>query len=191
MNRRRFAKNILFAGTLGLTSYSIFKWVSINESVKPEAFKLYQNLIDELAETIIPRTDTPGAKDAGVGRFITKMLVFCSDNRTQNIFLSGLEDLEKYSLKKYDRPFSKCTVTEKLAILDHFEQKATYRFSALNKAENKFIGIPFITNLKKLTVQGYCTSQAGVTQGLAYDYIPVHFQACIPLTPGQKSWATK
>ncbi|MDN3548268.1 gluconate 2-dehydrogenase subunit 3 family protein [Mucilaginibacter aquaedulcis] len=191
MNRRRFTKNILIAGALGLTSYPIFKWVSINKNVSPDAFRPYANLIDELAETIIPRTDTPGAKDAKVGSFITKMLVSCTDNRTQNIFLQGLNDLEEYAHDKYNHSFLECSKTERLATLEHFEQKSTYRFNVLNKIENKFIGLPFILNLKRLTVQGYCTSQVGVTKGMAYELIPVHFQACIPLTPGQKSWATK
>ena len=191
MDRRRFTKSIVLAGALGLASYPIFKWVSVNKNVKPDAFHPYVNLIDELAETIIPRTDTPGAKDAKVGGIIIKTLMFCTDNRTQNVFLQGLDDLQQYAIDKYNHSFLECTIAERLATLDHFEQKAAYRFNILSKLEDKFIGIPFIVNLKRLTVQGYCTSQIGATKGLAYEFIPVHFQSCIPLTPGQKSWATK
>jgi len=191
MDRRRFTKNVLLAGVLGLTSYPIFKWVSINKNVKPDAFKPYTTLIDELTETIIPRTTTPGAKDAKVGGFIIKMLMSCTDNRTQNIFLQGLDDLQQHAYDKYNHSFIECNSAERLATLDHFEKKSNSGFNILHRIENKFIGLPFIVTLKMLTVQGYCTSQIGATKGLAYELIPVHFQSCIPLTPGQKSWATK
>jgi hypothetical protein len=49
---------------------------------------------------------------------------------------------------------------------------------------------PFFALLKELTVLGYCTSELGATQGLAYLAVPGEYRGCVGLRPGQKSWAT-
>ncbi len=45
-------------------------------------------LLDEVAETILPRTDTPGAKDAGVGAFMKVFVTDCYTPEEQAIFHS-------------------------------------------------------------------------------------------------------
>ena len=191
MNRRTSIKLILFFGTLGVFSYSIFDWFSFNEVIDGKSFYPYKNLIADLAETIIPQTDTPGAKDAKVEDFILKMLEFCTEPRTQHKFLTGLVELGQYTINNYNQTFLKCTKADKIAILNHFEDQSKYSINIINKFNNKFLGKPFFVKLKELTAEGYCTSQLGATKGLAYDYIPSSYQACIPLKKNQKSWATK
>ncbi|HLX67414.1 MAG TPA: gluconate 2-dehydrogenase subunit 3 family protein, partial [Puia sp.] len=61
----------------------------------------------------------------------------------------------------------------------------------IGKAQEVYLGRSFFTTLKKYTVEGYCTSQAGATRGLSYLYVPGSFHSCIPLQPGQRSWATR
>ncbi|WP_316820137.1 gluconate 2-dehydrogenase subunit 3 family protein [Pedobacter gandavensis] len=150
-----------------------------------------QGLIAELAEVIIPRTNTPGAKDAMVEVFIVDMIKSCSDLKTQNNFINGLTELKKYTSDHYNTSYSKCSLSDKVLILKFFEDKATYHYNILNKIDRKLLGQPFFTKLKELTIEGYCSSKIGATEGLAYDYIPHNFQCCIPLTKDQRSWATK
>jgi hypothetical protein len=59
------------------------------------------------------------------------------------------------------------------------------------KVQRKITGRSFMDILRELVVVGYCTSEAGATQGLAFDFIPGSYTGCISLRPGQKSWATK
>jgi hypothetical protein len=191
VNRRTSIKTILTLGVLGVSSYSVYEWVNYNQKIDFKLFTKRKQLIAELAETIIPRTDTPGAKDAKVEDFILKMLEVCSSPREQNIFFHGLTDLEKYTFDKYNRQFADCAKAERITIIKHFENKATYHIAIIDKVDQKFIGLPFYTNLKQLTIEGYCKSQVGATQGLAYDYVPGTFNACIPLNKNQRSWATK
>ena len=61
----------------------------------------------------------------------------------------------------------------------------------VGKVEKRLAGESFFTVLKKYTVLGYCTSEAGVTKALAYDYIPGKYVGDMPLAPGQKAWATQ
>jgi len=151
----------------------------------------YGPLIAELAEVIIPRTDTPGAKDAFVHQFIIKVILNCNHPRQQQIFMRGLEDLEQYTHDQFHQSFIKCSQVEKESIVQHFSDHAAYSMEILNKVQKKLWGVSFFTKFKNLTVEGYCLSEAGATQGLAYDYIPGTFIACTPLQANQKSWATK
>jgi len=191
MNRRTSLKSALGLCLLGISSFSAYKWYSLNKEVDIRLIISFKPLISELAEIIIPQTDTPGAKAAGVENFIVNVITNCTGKKEQNKFLAGLNDLEKYTMDTYNKTFFKCSVKEKTQILEYFENKDTYRIRILNKINNKFLGQSFFTKLKNLTIEGYCSSQKGATEGLAYDYIPVNYEACIPLKPNQKSWATK
>jgi hypothetical protein len=190
MNRKRAIQSLLALAAVGVSSVSVYEWTSSGHAVKLTDLPQKKQLIAELAETIIPRTDTPGAKDAYVEEFIIKMIKE-SDQKSQHNFLAGLGSLEKYTADKYDHSFIECNPQQKFAVLKHFEDKATYSITILNKINNKFLGPPFFNILKDLTVEGYCTSQLGATQGMAYNYIPVKFEACLPLQKNQKAWATK
>jgi len=190
MNRKKAIKSLLAFAAVGVSSVSIYEWTSSSHAVKLSDLPHKKQLIAELAETIIPRTDTPGAKDAHVEEFIILMIKE-SDHKSQHNFLAGLASLENYTADKFGRSFIACTPQQKFDILKHFEDKATYSIGILNKINNKFLGAPFFNKLKDLTVEGYCTSQLGATQGMAYNYIPVKFEACIPLQKNQKAWATK
>ena len=191
MNRRKAIRNILLTSGGAVAAGAGYKWVSLNR--KPHIGELdnHKALLPELAETIIPRTNTPGAKEAGVGQFIYKMIVDCADRRTQNKFIYGLHDLEQHCQSKYGRSFVACGQDEREATLRHIEQTDKPYPGILGKVQHKFMGTPFFETLKTYTVMGYCTSMLGATQGLAYELVPGTFDACIPLKPGQRSWATK
>lgn len=186
MNRRTSIKSILAAGFLGT---SICSSCIDNNKGQVESLLFYKSLIAELADIIIPATDTPGAKEAKVEEFIIKVLIEYEDINTQNRFLFGLRDLQGYSKRRYGKIFQNCTLPNKIAILEYYENKS-FTSGILRKIDEGLFGEPFFYTLKTLTVIGFCTSKIGATQALAYDFIPVHYHACIPLKEGQKSWAT-
>ncbi|WP_158795389.1 gluconate 2-dehydrogenase subunit 3 family protein [Pedobacter sp. L105] len=191
MDRRTTIKSIIVVAYVGLSSFSFYKWIALNSAIDIQSLDQKKSLIAELGEVIIPRTDTPGAKDAKVEEYTIRMIKYCTERISQHNFLNGLNDLEVYVQKNYKRDFAACTEKEKIAVLQHFEDKSVFKVKVLNKINNKFFGIPFFVRLKQLTTEGYCISELGATKGLAYDYIPHMYQPCIPLTKDQKSWATK
>ncbi|MNL68305.1 hypothetical protein D3C87_1930120 [compost metagenome] len=75
--------------------------------------------------------------------------------------------------------------------MKHFEEKGTSANKIVKKIKTKLFGKSFFDQLKDFTITGYCTSELGAKRGLAYDYIPVTYEPCIPLLKSQKSWATK
>src|SRR4051812_7672697 len=56
--------------------------------------------LDEIAETILPATSTPGAKDAKVGAFMTVMVNDCYDEKEQQVFFEGMKKINEVSQKQ-------------------------------------------------------------------------------------------
>ncbi|WP_052495982.1 gluconate 2-dehydrogenase subunit 3 family protein [Pedobacter lusitanus] len=192
MDRRSYLKSVAGLAVAGTASFSVFKWFSIHRKVVPAEFSSKHELLAELAEMIIPQTDTPGAKAANVHEYIIAVMVDCTSVKEQNKFIDGIAELEEYAAREYGKEFLKCNPAERKAVLKQMAKNSSgYSYKILNKINNKIFGKPFFLKLRELTVEGYCQSRLGATQGLAYDYIPGTFEACIPIRPNQRSWATK
>ena len=132
-----------------------------------------RTLLAEAADTILPATDTPGAKAAGVEQFIVRMLRDCYRLEDQEKFYAGLARLDADSQARHGKSFT---------ALDAPTRNEVMRQTAKdNKA--------FFLLLKELTVAGYFTSEIGATKALEYLPIPGRFQGDLPLKPEQKAWA--
>lgn len=150
-----------------------------------------KNLVSEISEIIIPKTDTPGAKEAKVGEFIEKMLKDCYTGKDLESFEKGLKEIEK-------KDFLKASPAEQTRILKEMEASAKEEINKAGEEKKKYTeagkeytdaGVPFFRLMKELTLIGYFTSEPGAT--LALDYVPVpgRYDGCIDLKPGQKAWA--
>ena len=190
MNRRKAILRISLAGLGIATAGTAYKWWSLVKRPDLDYLRQNKDLIAALAETIIPATTTPGAKDVGTQDFILKMILDCTPRKEQNTFIGGLRDLQDHCLHKFNRPYQDCSAAEQEATLAGAEEKDKPFKGVAGKLESRLLGRSFFAILKDYTVQGYCTSQPGASIGLAYSYIPGSFSGCIPLQPGQKAWAT-
>lgn len=190
MNRRKAIGRILIIGTGSGIVYFGSNLVKYFTTPDLNLLNLQLDLISDLSETIIPKTDTPGAKEAGVGIFIIKMIKDCANVKAQHNFLDGLKRVEKKAYRIFGKSFSKCSVQERISILEQFQLVDSNYTDFIAKAKQKLFGAPFFTTLKKFTVIGYFSSKLGATEGLSYDYIPGKFSNT-GITTRQKSWATK
>lgn len=141
-----------------------------------------------LANRIVPRTDTPGAVDAGVDRFIDKMLdeyYLASDQRR---FRQGLSDLNEEAKTRFSAGFAACTEEQQDALL---RAAAEASRPVLMKAQaGEAVEPTFFQMAREVTLLGYFTSQAGATEVLAYDPVPGGYTGCAPLEEvGGKTWA--
>jgi hypothetical protein len=191
MNRRKAIGRIALTGAGAGLLLAGYKWYDWTKTPDIRYLEQHRGLITALAETIIPATDTPGANEAGVGDFIVVMIRDCTDRMSANHFIDGLKELAQYCRNQFDKPYDQCSASDQQAVLHYFEKKGTPYKGIAGKAEEAYLGRSFFTTLKKYTVEGYCTSQAGATRGLSYQYVPGSFHGCIPLQPGQRSWATR
>ncbi|HLK27176.1 MAG TPA: gluconate 2-dehydrogenase subunit 3 family protein [Puia sp.] len=190
MKRRKAIGRILLISGGALAGYSGYKLWDWNKSPDIEYLEKHKELIAALAETIIPATDSPGAKEAGVHEYIITMLKDCTERKSQNKFIDGLKEVESYCSSSFSKHYEKCTIQQQYQTLQHFEERGKSYGGFMGKVENKFFGKSFFTTLKYLTAEGYSTSEAGATKGLAYVAIPGKFIGCMPLEKGQRSWAT-
>jgi gluconate 2-dehydrogenase gamma chain len=143
-------------------------------------------IITEVAEIIIPKTDTPGAKDAGVPGFIDTMLKDCYKKEDQDRFLEGLAAFDSAAKTTYGDRFIYCKSEQQA---DHVKK---VHDAALKEAkENREAKRPFILTMKELTLLGFFTSEPGATQVLQYVPVPGSYKGCIPLSEAGngKAWA--
>ena len=141
--------------------------------------------LDEVANTILPDTSTPGAKAAKVGAFMTVMINDCYEEKDQKIFHEGMNKLNDLSKKTYDNSFMKLNGQQKhdlLVTLDN-EQK---KYSKDKKKEDP---AHYFRMMKELTMLGYFTSEIGCTKARRYVETPGKFEGCVPYKKGDKAWA--
>ena|SRR2546421_9298506 len=141
--------------------------------------------LDEIADTIIPTTDTPGAKAAEVGKFMTVYVNDCYDEKNQKVFHEGMGKLNDASKKKYDGVFMKLTPQQKHDLLVELDKEQK------DYSKNKKPDDPqhYFRLMKELTLLGYFTSKIGATQALRYIETPGRYEGCIPYKKGEKAWA--
>ena len=142
-------------------------------------------MMDEIADTIIPPTDTPGAKAAGVGAVMGKMVHDCYSDDEHAAFVAGLARIDTLSHTQYNSPFVRCAPAQRLELLSALdqEQKAARHAKPAPKLPHYF------AMMKELTLLGYFTSKIGCTEALRYVETPGHYDGNVPYQPGDKIWA--
>jgi hypothetical protein len=191
MHRRTAVKRLSLLAGGALLSLGGIKYYQLYKAPDLSLLDKYRALLGDLSDTIIPATDSPGAKEAGVGDFVIKMVRECTDRKSQNNFITGLKDLAGYAESKYGKPYGQCTLEERTVILAHFEKTGKPFSGWMGKADSKVEGDSFFVTLKNYVVLGYCTSKPGATQALRYDFIPQKYTGVVKLAPGQRAWATE
>jgi hypothetical protein len=208
MNRRDALSRValLMGGTLSAPTLLAFGEGTNTHQAAGADFGLngtQRALVAEIAEHIIPKTTTPGAKEAGVGAFIELMLKDCYKAQEQQNFLEGLADVDAKAMKTYSKKFLETTSAEQVIILKAVEKETIELMKSANVQQvkvgdnvdkevissKKMKGTPFWRLMKELTLFGYFTSEQGATKALDYVPIPGRYDGCIPLKPGQKAYA--
>ena len=143
--------------------------------------------ISEMSEHLLPKTDTPGAKDALVDRFIDAMLknYFSPADQQKFVnktlrfggqkFVNGLTEFDADCQKRHGRSFARLTPEQKNAV---FRQQEAVTPPG------------FYRQFKELAITGYYTSEPVGKHILRYDPVPGEFRGCVPLKEIGRAWAT-
>ncbi len=161
--------------------------------------------LNEIGETILPATATPGAKEANVGAFMTVMVNDCYEEGDQKAFREGMNKLNDASKKKFNDVFMKITPQQRHDLLVELDKEAKdYQKNVreFNNAENKkekdetakgnlkykkqYKSSHYFSMMKQLTLLGYFTSEVGMTKALNYKAVPGRYDGCIPYKKGDK-----
>jgi hypothetical protein len=132
-----------------------------------------QRTLDALTATLIPTTDTPGARETGASLFILKMLDDCSSKTDQDNFFKGLQQLDDASRKMTGGTFVEASGAQREAILTAIKPKEELNF--------------FYSTARKLTILSYSSSQYFLTKVQVYELVPGRWHGCVPVTQSQKS----
>jgi Gluconate 2-dehydrogenase subunit 3 len=192
MERREALKKTLLAlgYTISVPSLiGIFESCNSNTSQtwQPQFFSSEQaTVIGELAETILPKTKTPGAKDLNIDQFIDRMINQVLLKEDQQLFLKGMDAFEAEAKEVNGKSFVDSSPEQRSRLLTKLEQEAggmppsIWGFS-LNKDA---VPLTFYRKMKELTLLGYFTSKEIGKKVLVYDPVPGSYKGDIPLLPG-------
>lgn len=161
--------------------------------------------LNEIADTILPRTATPGAKDANVGQFMTVMVNDCYEAADQKAFRGGFDKLNDASDKKFNASFIKLNPQQRQQLLIEVDKEAKdygSKVREFNQREDEKEKIEtgkgnkeykrqkmdahYFTMMKQLTLLGFFTSKEGMTQAMRYMPVPGRFDGCVPYKKGDK-----
>ena len=110
--------------------------------------------IEALSERIIPRSDTPGARDAGVALLIDKAIV--ADPTLMQPYRAGIADLNALAIDSYGAEFSALPEPRQIVLLTSISLEPA---TALGK---------FFTMVKGMTLDAYYKTEAGLKTELGW-----------------------
>ncbi|TDB67481.1 gluconate 2-dehydrogenase subunit 3 family protein [Arundinibacter roseus] len=165
-----------------------------NATVVFELNEMQRKIVAEVAEMIIPKTDTPGALEAGVPDFIELMLKDCYRQPEHISFNEGIQQLKTAG-------FLTKSLAEKTDFLRRLEEDTKEMMKAYQVQQSKMgdnedqelikvqaKGLPFWRLMKELTLLGYFTSEVGIRS--SFDYVPIPGKLEeVKLKPNQKMYA--
>jgi hypothetical protein len=159
--------------------------------------------LDEIAETILPATKTPGAKAAKTGAFMALMVSDCYSPSEQKVFFDGMRKVDQAIRKTSNVSFMAATPAQRLATLTALDREQKRVMDARETADRKRMGLSpvvaaeplslepahYFRMMKELALLGFFTSKIGCTQALRYVEAPGRFDPCLPYSPGEPAWA--
>jgi gluconate 2-dehydrogenase gamma chain len=147
-------------------------WAATSGFFTPAQFAL----VDEIAEGIIPRTDTPGARDAGVAKALDQLMVAWASKARQDEFRGMLAEFDGKAAAEAGAPFLKLPAERRQAFLAGYDR----RHGFINPTYRRF---------KELVLTLYYLSEIGATQELRYELVPGKWEPSVPVTPDTRAWA--
>jgi hypothetical protein len=158
-------------------------------------------LLDEIGETILPKTTTPGAKDAAIGTFMQTIVADCYYPADQKIFLDGIAELKKRCEHEFNKDFLSCAAAQRSALIKKIDAEATahsnkkmqYDAERNNQAKGtlayKKDEMPghWFSMMKQLTLWGFFTSEVGASQALRYIPVPGRYEGDVAYKKGDRA----
>jgi Gluconate 2-dehydrogenase subunit 3 len=130
-----------------------------------------QQTLDTLTATLIPTTDTPGARETGASLFILKMLDDCSSKKEQDSFFKGMRQLDEVTRKAVGKTFLEASGPQRESVLTAIGDR---------KIPGDDLAF-FYSTVRKLTILSYSSSAYFLTKVQVYELVPGRWHGCIPV----------
>jgi len=141
-------------------------------------------VIAEIADIIVPATDTPGAKAAGVAEFARMMVSEWFVLAERQRFLSELHAFQQQATTQHGKAFLELSAREQQTLVGSVLESAERRAPASKEKP------PFIVLVKRLTVLGYYTSEIGAAEELELNLVPGKYEPCARSGPDTHAGST-
>lgn len=181
MQRRELLK--LIAAATGCALVGIDSAGALPSAASPFS-KRDRVMLDEIAETILPRTDTPGAKDAAVGAFIARYALACYEPAHLRILQQGIGSLDALMRARTGADFLRASPAQRQSLLTEVDLQARRHAREAGQSAPHYF-----TLMKQLSLLGFFTSRPGSTRVLRYRPVPGKYKGCVPYRKGETSWA--
>jgi len=161
--------------------------------------------LNEIGETILPQTATPGAKAANVGKFMTIMVNDCYEEADQKVFHDGMRKINDAAKDKYSKGFMDLAPQQRHDLLVGLDKEAKtqqQKVEAFNQGESaketaeiakgnlkykrQYMSPHYFALMKQLTMLGFFTSEVGATKAIRYFPVPGRYDGCIDYKKGDK-----
>ena len=171
---------LLLAGTAAVPNDLLAMGRAVHKKVRAgtlRALTPQQNeTVATIAELIIPKTDTPGAREAGVPAFIDVMLADWAGDDQRQMFTAGLANVDERSRTAFGKNFVSSTPDQQAEILEDLDYElARLRDTKSDTSKN------FFSAMKWLTLTGYYTSEIGATSEQHFRVVPGRYEPCYPV----------
>ena len=165
-------------------------------------------MLDEVGETILPKTNTPGGKDAKVGAFMATMVNDCYPAADQKVFHEGIKKLNDACKDIHNVSFMKATPEQRKSLLIKLDEEAKKNAKERREYDDQQIkkekeehekgntgferekrSAHYFSMMKQLTISGYFTSKEGRTGALRYTPVPGAYNGNLDYKKGDKLFA--
>lgn len=153
-------------------------------------------LLEAVADTLVPDTDTPGAVAVGVPRILDGMLATWAAPETRTTLATALSAIDAAAVKSDGKSFAALSPARRKAMLtDHdlAALKPVPRTDGLSGFA-AFLGAPSVADpgysrLKTLVVTLYYASEVGLTREVIYEHVPGPWVPSLKITPETRPFA--
>jgi len=196
MNRRNALRKTAILASSAVAAPSLF---SLLQSCKqqnrlewtPQFLSEDQaRFISSFVDTILPRTDTPGALDVKTDIFLDLVFAKTYDKKAQDNVLAEIETFNANCKSSYGKMFADLSPEDKIAVLKKAEtESGKFNPSVWGTAVGKQEPVGFYRSLKSIAIWGYFSSEEIGLNHLSYDPVPGEYKGCIPLSDVGNTWS--
>lgn len=208
MDRRDLLQRALFL--VGATFTPAFSFEALAQDKAPRLLDEGRfQLLTAVAETMVPKTDTPGATEAGVPTSLDALLRVWARPQRRATLIAELDAIDKAAQAKEGQSFASLTPAKRHDLLAAYDAAALQQGvpplpaeplktappaadpnygrikqeSIMTRMAGPPATNPAYAKLKELIVVLYYLSEPALTTELEYEHAPGKWQPSIPITP--------
>lgn len=196
MDRRKALQNTgLLAGATLVMPSLLSLLHSCKSETRPDWRPLFFTkaealLVASLADTILPRTETPGALDVKVDIFLDKVFAKTYDTEAQEKMRSEMAAFNANCIRQFGDTFADLGETDRVAMLKSAEAgSGKFNSSVWGTAAGTQEPVGFYRSLKSMAIWAYFTSEEIGEKVLSYDPVPQEYDGCKPVSEVGNRWS--